>query len=609
MCVTVNIFAQTNIATGMKLPNLTTEQRDAMFVQTSDHSAGLAIFNTDINCVQYWNGEEWIDLCQGTLSAAVVVPPANCGLIKVHGTYYKGANLTSNHYITIPVTVVKKGNFNIMGTTGNGYNFQASGIFDQLGDYTITLYAMGAPANTGTNTLAFICNNQDFAEDCTVQITILPSVLTYETNCDNISIQGNYQTRINMNNTNKVKIPVYVVTGGRVQFKTDLMNGIRFSVDQDVESGTNDTIIMEAVGSPEKAGQFTYEFTTNGAIKTECSFDVTFTSTLGTYSDPACKCFDIYEENPEAGNGEYWLFDCLDNNAVTPVKTYCDMKNGGYTLVWSYSELTAFKDYGNEDGIVVPGSSYSMFVDVPRNIVTTESETINYRDYRLTQNQIRHLAKNTVNPNFKIRITNDPTNMDDEWALNNYVIISPRNTSENPLETSYEAKGRVPSEGKVYGKQFKLLASGGGSQGGWDEVSGNRDYMGIWSSNTYCTHFNFSNVGSNQSFQIYPLDPNTDASKQKVSFEDMNNMFGWFGETQPNHHFGKCTSSTSLSKPEGSSGEGNTASANDYAFFGPTSKNPQEGFYSSSLSRCPCANLKPHSFNNGEGRYLQWFVK
>lgn len=65
---------------GLRLPHLTTKERDAMRNTTEfkaqEHRSsssteaglglGLLIYNTDINCTEYWNGYKWVSLCQGT---------------------------------------------------------------------------------------------------------------------------------------------------------------------------------------------------------------------------------------------------------------------------------------------------------------------------------------------------------------------------------------------------------------------------------------------------------------------------------------------------------------------------------------------------------------
>jgi len=50
---------------GLRLPQLTTEQRNALNIAYADQTKakGLQIFNIDTNCVETWNGTTWIKQC------------------------------------------------------------------------------------------------------------------------------------------------------------------------------------------------------------------------------------------------------------------------------------------------------------------------------------------------------------------------------------------------------------------------------------------------------------------------------------------------------------------------------------------------------------------
>jgi len=61
---------------GMRLPQLNTDQRTALELsvefqnEITGLARGLTIFNTDNNCVETWNGSEWISLCaKGTIGS------------------------------------------------------------------------------------------------------------------------------------------------------------------------------------------------------------------------------------------------------------------------------------------------------------------------------------------------------------------------------------------------------------------------------------------------------------------------------------------------------------------------------------------------------------
>jgi hypothetical protein len=74
--------------------------------------------------------------------------------------------------------------------------------------------------------------------------------------------------------------------------------------------------------------------------------------------------------------------------------------------------------------------------------------------------------------------------------------------------------------------------------------------------------------------------PNRGGDINTTRVSDFDYLFGNFSSTMPNHHFGKCVNGFGV--------------GDDFSF---------------EIRTCLPANLVPHSFNNGEGRYLQWYVR
>ena len=68
-----------NDARGLRLPQLTTAQRNAMQAKfgalARTEARGLQIFNTDTNCVEVWNGSIWISMCTASAAGGAIVPP------------------------------------------------------------------------------------------------------------------------------------------------------------------------------------------------------------------------------------------------------------------------------------------------------------------------------------------------------------------------------------------------------------------------------------------------------------------------------------------------------------------------------------------------------
>jgi len=49
---------------GLRLPQLNNEQRDALIKDSEkDVAGGLLIYNTESECLEFWNGSKWISLC------------------------------------------------------------------------------------------------------------------------------------------------------------------------------------------------------------------------------------------------------------------------------------------------------------------------------------------------------------------------------------------------------------------------------------------------------------------------------------------------------------------------------------------------------------------
>jgi hypothetical protein len=59
---------------GLRLPQMTTEQRDAMAdanFKANPEAMGLQIFNTCTKCVETWNGAKWISACAPVLDGPI----------------------------------------------------------------------------------------------------------------------------------------------------------------------------------------------------------------------------------------------------------------------------------------------------------------------------------------------------------------------------------------------------------------------------------------------------------------------------------------------------------------------------------------------------------
>ncbi len=148
---------------GFLPPRPTTSQRDAI----SPKPAGLVIYNSSVNCLQYWNSTEWRGLCNNTSTAGGDAIITDCTSGALNGTYRQGIAMTAGNTITMTVNVIKLGAWAVSSTNVNGVTFISNGTFTSTGLQTITLTASGTPTMSGTFSFTFSLNNSICARSIT----------------------------------------------------------------------------------------------------------------------------------------------------------------------------------------------------------------------------------------------------------------------------------------------------------------------------------------------------------------------------------------------------------------------------------------------------------
>jgi len=182
----------TSTTKGFLPPRLTTTQRNAI----SSPATGLTIYNTTLNCMEYFNGTGWLNHCTGAITAptggnassggtAVVstwTSTVGCsvgagtnnspaGVIRggVNETMVQGVAAPATATITLVANVTTAGTYTIFTNTINGVTFSASGTFGGTGNNTVTLSPTGTPTLGG---------NYTWATNLTPSINVYGSVIT-----------------------------------------------------------------------------------------------------------------------------------------------------------------------------------------------------------------------------------------------------------------------------------------------------------------------------------------------------------------------------------------------------------------------------------------------
>lgn len=142
---------------GLRLPQLTTTQRNSLSLPTisednkKESAKGLAIFNTETKCFEFWNSMEWISLCNGQEPGLVEF--SDCDKIVAVGAYDMDKPIKDQTlHIDVLVNVTKMGSY-VYSAVCNGVTFEARGTFVNLGPTTVSLYidiSGGTPTAAGT---------------------------------------------------------------------------------------------------------------------------------------------------------------------------------------------------------------------------------------------------------------------------------------------------------------------------------------------------------------------------------------------------------------------------------------------------------------------------
>jgi len=599
----INKTAQLDITSnnkGVLIPRLTTLQRNAI----DNPANGLIIFNTTSSCLNYYDGNisRWLSMC-GTYDPAQF-SLLNCDApVGPQGIYTQGTSLNNSNTYTLSLNVSEPGTYQILISTGNGYSFSASGVFTETGTQTVVLEGQGAPVNgPKVDTIGIKFNGVDVVPNCVMPtIPVLGASTQFTVNCGSAVVNGDYFALMAVNGSNYVDIPITAVTTpGQILIETATVNGIKFSSGSINITSSTTSIRLYASGTPSATGTNSYSFVVPTSPSTNCSFNVLVKSATGTFAMPANRCAEILAENPSSTDGYYWVRDASNNK----YKTYCDMSNGGWTLVKSFSEKYMFVD--------VKDRAESIGSQPARNVVQTQTGKFNEYNFSLpaavvnnvgsslgTQKNFRFTIKengHTTDPNATYQQVESTTTapINDEWTKQNYWNVT--TLTGNPATGNFGGNYlNNTTEGKLFGKSFKKTGTTNPSYYYYfDEIIFSSPIPpGMYSQSGFYTGFYgvigmvAANNAANNVVFTYPVGTAYAGQTFTYNKSSINDIFGVYNdaEAQINHHFGTCANST-------------------------------DDVGGASFCAAGWANWRPHRLNsinnsttNFEGRILQYWVK
>jgi uncharacterized protein (TIGR02145 family) len=138
---------------GFLPPRMSTAQRDA--INGGVFAEGLVVYNTDDNCLNFYNGSAWVNLCD---NSGGTPPPLPGNIVLTGGQKAYIASVYDNDYLpyTAPTTAADTGSLDANGSPDNLVNIQGvlttSGITVSI-PYTVTTAAVTLPAFSQTKTV------------------------------------------------------------------------------------------------------------------------------------------------------------------------------------------------------------------------------------------------------------------------------------------------------------------------------------------------------------------------------------------------------------------------------------------------------------------------
>ncbi len=168
---TPNTSAKLEVASttqGFLPPRMTTVERDAI----ASPAPGLTIYNTSVNCLQWWNGTIWFDGC-GNNSIVGSITALNCGSATNNGTLTSGTAASGVNSV-VPYIGGNGGSHNGQTVTSTGVigltaTLSAGTFANGAGSLTYTI--TGTPSASGTASFALSIGGQSCALTRTVGLT------------------------------------------------------------------------------------------------------------------------------------------------------------------------------------------------------------------------------------------------------------------------------------------------------------------------------------------------------------------------------------------------------------------------------------------------------
>ncbi len=284
--------------------------------------------------------------CSFDVTYAAAGPPGtytvNCTGAVVAGTYQVGTAMTASNQMTVGVTTLTAGSYNITTGAVNGVTFTGSGTL-AAGTNNVILTATGTPLAAGP--FNYPLNGSPVTTACNVSVTFTAaaSPAAFTIICPSTpTFTGTYQPGVAATGGTMV-VPVMVTTAGAYNVTTTAVNGVTFAGTGTLASGAQ-TITLTATGTATAAGGFVYNVPGSTG---SCAVTVFYDGLIVTLG----------------GNTKTFNFTV---DPSTPAATYDNSSVPGYTFLNldTYNDASSFEEFqillGNATGVFTAGTTYTV---------------------------------------------------------------------------------------------------------------------------------------------------------------------------------------------------------------------------------------------------------
>lgn len=208
----------------------------------------------------------------------------NCADLTVEGNYKENVSLNDSNYIILPVQVLAPGKTIISTNTIHGMQFSSGEVVLEFNPAQNNIQEVVLRPTIMSPTVVddysfTISANKGTQNTCTASITIDAQDVAFTFLCNEIVTNGKYAPGVTMDATNSLQVKVNVQYRGNYQISTDEVNGVKFQATGTFSTTGEQTVILNASGTPVAGGRHNFRISSNSNATTgnrTCLHPITF---------------------------------------------------------------------------------------------------------------------------------------------------------------------------------------------------------------------------------------------------------------------------------------------------------------------------------------------